>query len=138
MVFDATWNYPRLETVEVSFTGNIEADGNININDLTAVTITDTFAPSVNSYLLSNIVGFGTYNTLTQIWTPNGFLYQGAPNIAYITWTVSGGVASLQTNNPPSLSLISVTPTAVPIPPTVIMFILGLLGIGALRKKFKS
>ncbi|MGD0736957.1 MAG: PEP-CTERM sorting domain-containing protein [Terracidiphilus sp.] len=135
VVIDFSWygNYygPGYGGV-VSFTGTPEANGNINMADLTAFSLTDN---SGQSFGLGQLDGFGTYNSSTETWSANALDWYGDPDAFvtanYLGFPNSWSLAEVYFEAPITYTVVSDTGgTAVtPEPGTLFLLGSGMIGL---------
>lgn len=108
-----------------SFSGaDTNADQKISFDELTAF---NSDLDGGNSASLSNLNGFGDFDLLTNIWSPNGLSWIGDQNDAFFTWD-SRNLSANSTN-----ARVTVERTGdVPEPGSLMLLggaLLGLLGM---------
>lgn len=115
-----------------SFSGvDSNSDGLLTFEELTI------FSGSNNSegasVILSTLDDVGDFNFLTNTWLNNALGWTNNADNAWFTWnnrnnSVNSSWASVVTTS-------SFVPSPVPVPATMLLFALGLIGLGITRKK---
>lgn len=104
------------------------ANGQLEFTELSS--FTDVSIMEGWTLTLADLVGFGSYTIATNTWNADGVSWNGYPNNAYFTWN--------NRNNSVNSSWATVTTqaaAAVPEPGAWAMMGLGLLVLGARRRK---
>lgn len=135
VTIDHTW-YGNF-TGHLVFTGTPDASGLINLSNLTSLNYSNS---SSQSFVLSDVNSFGTFDTTTDTWYANAPDWNGNPD-AYLCSNENGGPSSwcfadVSWERPLSYTVVSDVGTAtVPEPSSIALIGLGFAGFAAMRRR---
>lgn len=135
VTIDHTWYGSG--TGHLVFTGTPDSAGLINFSDLTSLIYSNS---SSQSFGLSNVNSFGTFDTTTDTWYANASDWLGNPD-AYLCSDILGGASSwcfadVSHERPLSYTVVSdIGGSTVPEPSSIALIGLGLAGFAAMRRR---